>query len=57
MRMNIELDDDLVKEAMRYSKASSKRALIEEALRTFIDVRAREERRSSYEDRLVRRRS
>jgi Arc/MetJ family transcription regulator len=53
MRTNIDLDDDLVEEAMRYSRARSKRALVEEALRTFVDVRAQELRRSSYQDRLA----
>ena len=48
MRTNIELDDDLVQEAMRFSKARSKRALVEEALRTFVDVH-----RSKYADRLA----
>jgi Arc/MetJ family transcription regulator len=53
MRTNIDLDNDLVEEAMRYSKARSKRALVEEALRTFVDVRARELRRSNYQNRLA----
>ena len=53
MRTNIDLDDELVEEAMRYSKAHTKRALVEEALRTFVDVRARERRRSAYADRLA----
>ncbi len=53
MRTNIDLDDDLVQEAMRLSNARSKRALVEEALRTFVDVRARELQRSRYADRLA----
>ena len=53
MRTNIDLDDELVEEAMQYSKARTKRALVEEALRTFVDVRAREQRRSAYADRLA----
>ncbi len=32
MRTNIELNDDLVAEARKYSRAKTKRALIEEAL-------------------------
>lgn len=52
MRTNIDLDDQLVNEAMRYSKARSKRALVEEALRNFVDVKAAEERRRTYADRL-----
>ncbi len=53
MRTNIDLDDDLVQEAMRYSKARSKRALVEEALRAFVDVRTQEVRRSNYQNRLA----
>ncbi len=53
MRTNIDLDDSLVQEAMRYSKARTERALVEEALRTFVDLKAREQRRLSYTDRLA----
>jgi Arc/MetJ family transcription regulator len=53
MRTNIVLDDELVREAMRYSKAKTKRALVEDALRTLVRVRTEENRRSSYQDRLV----
>lgn len=53
MRTNIVLDDDLVREAMRYSKAKTKRALVEDALRTLVRVRAEESRRQSYQDRLL----
>lgn len=52
MRTNIVLNDDLVREAMRYSAAKSKRALVEEALRTFVEVKETERRRASYRDRL-----
>jgi Arc/MetJ family transcription regulator len=52
MRTNIVLNDDLVREAMRYSAARTKRALIEDALRTLVRVRAEERRRQSYRDRL-----
>lgn len=52
MRTNIVLNDDLVREAMRYSTARTKRALIEDALRTLVRVRAEEQRRQSYRDRL-----
>ena len=38
---------------MCYSTAPIKRALIEEALRVLIDVRAAQLRQSSYRDRLV----
>jgi Arc/MetJ family transcription regulator len=53
MRTNIELDEELVQEAMRYSEARSKRALVEEALRTYVDIKTSERRRSSYRDRLA----
>ena len=53
MRTNIDLDDQLLEEAMQYSKARTKRALVEEALRTFVDVRARERRSRAYADRLA----
>ena len=47
------LDDELVREAMRYSRAKTKRALVEDALRTLVRVRAEESRRKSYQDRLT----
>jgi len=53
MRTNIDLDDELLKEAMRYSSARTKRGIVEEALRTFVDVRTAQLRRSSYRDRLA----
>ena len=52
MRTNIVLNDDLVREAMRFSQARSKRELVEEALQTFVDVKADEQRRMTYRDRL-----
>ncbi len=52
MRLHIALDDALVHEAMRYSEAQSKSALVEEALRTFIQVKAEEARNAEYWRRL-----
>jgi Arc/MetJ family transcription regulator len=52
MRTNIDLDDHLLAEARKYSKARSKRALVEEALSAFIALKAEEKRRWSYKDRL-----
>lgn len=52
MRTNIELNDELIAEARKYSKARTKRALVEEALATFIAVRVAERRRRVYGDRL-----
>jgi Arc/MetJ family transcription regulator len=53
MRTNIVLNDDLIEEAMRYSTARSKSALVEEALRVFVETRAAERKRATYERRLV----
>ncbi len=53
MRTNIDLDEDLLEQAMRHSTARTKRALVEEALRTFVDVKTSELRRLSYKDRLA----
>ena len=39
MRTNIVLEDKLVEEAFRYSKAKTKKELIHEALREFIASR------------------
>jgi Arc/MetJ family transcription regulator len=52
MRTNIVLDDELIREARRYSKAKTKRALVEDALRILVRVRSEEQRRASYRDRL-----
>ena len=53
MRTNVVLNDDLVREAMRYSEARTKRALIEEALQTLIRVREEKRRKESYQARLA----
>ena len=53
MRTNIDLDDELLEQARRYSKARTKRAVVEEALRTFVDLKAREQRRLSYAERVA----
>jgi hypothetical protein len=41
----------LLAEAQKYSKATSKRALVEEALAAFIDMKAKERRRRTYKER------
>jgi len=41
MRTNIVLDDELVKEAFRHSRARTKKALVHEALEELIRVRTR----------------
>ena len=52
MRTNIVLNDDLVREAMQYATARTKRALIEEALQTFVQVKVAEKRRRTYQERV-----
>ena len=39
MRTNIDIDDDLMSEAMRASGTTTKRAVVEQGLRMLIDVR------------------
>lgn len=39
MRTNIDIDDGLMAEALRYSKISTKRAAVEEGLRLLIQTR------------------
>lgn len=41
MRTNIVFDEKLLKEAFKYSKARTKRELVHEALREFIESRKR----------------
>jgi Arc/MetJ family transcription regulator len=43
MRTNIVIDDQLMAEAMRASGAKTKRAAVEEALRTMIRLRGQQE--------------
>jgi Arc/MetJ family transcription regulator len=52
MRTNIVLNDELLEEAMKYSHARSKRGLVEEALATYVAVKDKERRRTTYSERL-----
>ena len=52
MRTNIVLDEELVAQAMKYSTARSKRAVVHEALVTYVAVKAHEQRVGTYKDRL-----
>jgi len=52
MRTNVVLNDELIRDAQRYSNARSKSALIEEALRTLVEVRSREQLAERYARRL-----
>jgi Arc/MetJ family transcription regulator len=57
MRTNIELNDDLLAEARKYTKAKNKRAIVEEALTAFVALKARERKKQTYKERLDRLRS
>ena len=52
MRTNIELNDELLAQAAKFSTAKSKRELVEEALATYVAVQSERHRLRSYEDRL-----
>lgn len=52
MRTNIELNDELIVEAKEYSRGKSKRAVVEEALITYIAVKKDEQKRLTYRERL-----
>lgn len=52
MRTNIVLNEDLLKEAARYARSKTKTDLIEEALETFVRVKAEERRLQGYEAKL-----
>lgn len=54
MRTNIDLDDGLLAEAGRYSPATSKRALVHEALTAYVAQKREELRRQTYAERLQR---
>jgi len=41
MRTNIVLDEEIIKKAFRYSNAKTKKELIHEALKEFIDAKQR----------------
>ena len=51
MRTNIVLNDDLLAEAGKYSHARSKRELVEEALKTFIQTKSAEHKSATYKER------
>ena len=52
MRTNVVIDDTLLRDAKRYSAKKTTRAVIEEALATFVRLKAEEERRQTYRERL-----
>ena len=53
-RTSIVLDDELLSAATRLSGGRSKRAVVEEALRTFVEVKSAERRKEVYKERLRR---
>ncbi len=53
MRTNIVINDELLKEAMDYTTARTKREIVEEALQTFIRIKEKERKTSSYTDRIT----
>lgn len=52
MRTNIVLNEALVEEALKLSGARSKRAVIEEALRVYVEHKTGQKRREAYRSRL-----
>jgi Arc/MetJ family transcription regulator len=52
MRTNIDLADELLTEAGRFAHGRTKKAIVEEALRSFIESKSAEARRRSYGERL-----
>jgi hypothetical protein len=42
------LNEELLREAKKYSSASTNRELVEEALLTFVEVKSKEHRRNEY---------
>jgi Arc/MetJ family transcription regulator len=54
MRTNLVLNDELLGEAVRLSAGLSKRAVVEEALRTYIAVKRAERAAEGYRQRLQR---
>ena len=52
MRTNIELDDELLAEARKYSAARSKRGIVAEALAVYVATKHAERRRQTYRERL-----
>jgi len=54
MRTNIVLNDNLIAQAMKLSQASSKRAVVEEALATYVTLKNDERLRLAYREGLKR---
>ena len=52
MRTNIILNEELLREAQQYSSTKTRSALVEEALRILVQVRARERAAENYASRV-----
>jgi len=52
MRANMVLNDELIREARRFSSERTKTGLVEEALRTFIEVKDAARRRATNSQRV-----
>lgn len=52
VRTNIELDDDLLAEAAKYTSTRSKKGLVQEALSLYVATKREERRRMTYRERL-----
>lgn len=52
MRFNVVLDEEILREARKYSSARTQRGLLEEALRTFVETKAAERRTENYRSRV-----
>lgn len=54
MRTNIVLDNEVLAEAMKYSLSKSKRAVVQEALETYVAAKRAEAQQASYREKLER---
>jgi Arc/MetJ family transcription regulator len=50
---SVVLDEELLRDAKQHSSASTNRELVEEALRTFVEVKSKERRRAEYAARVA----
>ena len=53
MRANVKINDELLKEAFQYASTKNRSALIELALKTFIQVREASRKRKEYREQVV----
>ena len=54
MRTNIEMNDELLAEAAKYTSIRSKKGLVQEALSVYVATKREERRRMTYRERLQR---